>query len=292
MNPQAFADPRRTSPAKLVNLARGQWHIIHPALGIGAEYLTGRHTPCPGCGGVDRFRGDDRYGRGTFYCGGGGEPVSGDGFDLLAHVFGWSKAEAFRAVAEVLGVAGDEQPPARNKPAFIPSPPPAPATQRDTGAYARALWGRVNRDDAVVASHPYAIAKRLHGAFGAGRTRASGKLIGNDADCLIVPVRNPDGVLVAVEALSEHRDPAGKFLRQSFGPKSQGWLVLGDDRDPHLPRYVVEGWATGAKLLEHLKGQVTIYIAFGAGRLRAVAEEVEHRWPGSEVVICQEAAHA
>ncbi|MBK8639828.1 MAG: P4 alpha zinc-binding domain protein [Chromatiaceae bacterium] len=276
---------------ELPYLARDKWRVILPALGIASEFLKNRHGPCPGCGGRDRYRWDDKAGRGTFVCGGGGDTLTGDGFDLLAHVFGWSKPETFRAVAEILGVAGDAQPPAR-KPLASHRPPPAPAPQRDTGAYARALWGRVNREGAIVAAHPYAIAKRLGGAFGAGRTRASGRLIGQGADCIIVPVRNPDGVLVAVECLSENRDANGKFLRQSFGPKSGGWLVLGNDLDPNLPRYVVEGWATGAKMLEHMGGNCAVYVAFGAGRLRAVAEEVEHRWPGSEVIVCREAAHA
>ena len=89
-----------------------------------------------------------------------------------------------------------------------------------------------------------------------------------------------------------HQDPAGKFLRQSFGPKSQGWLTLGNDLDPDLPRYVVEGWATGAKMLEHLGGHCAVYVAFGAARLRAVAEAIEGRSPGRAVIICQEAPHA
>jgi putative DNA primase/helicase len=161
-----------------------------------------------------------------------------------------------------------------------------------TGDYARQLWRKVNREDGVVAGHPYAMAKGIWWAAGAGRGRASGRLIGRDADCIVVPVRNADGAIVAVECLSEHRDDGGKFFRQSFGPKSEGWLVLGNDLHPHLPRFVVEGWATGAKMLEHMGGNCAVYVAFGAARLRAVAEDVERRWPGSEVVICQEAAHA
>ncbi len=141
-----------------------------------------------------------------------------------------------------------------------------------------------------MAGHPYCQTKLLWWAAGAGRGRATGRLIGHDADCIVVPVRSPDGALVAVECLSENRDAKGKYLRQSFGPKSAGWLTLGNDLDPNLPRYVVEGWATGAKMLEHMGGNCAVYVAFGAGRLRAVAEEIERRWPGSEVVICTEAA--
>ncbi len=52
-------------------LARGRWAEILPALGIGAEFLSDKHGPCSGCGGKDRFRFDDKGGRGTFICGGG-----------------------------------------------------------------------------------------------------------------------------------------------------------------------------------------------------------------------------
>lgn len=274
---------------EIISLTRGKWHSTLPALGIPAEYLTNKHGPCPGCGGKDRFRFDDREGRGGFVCGGGGDTLTGDGFDLLQHVHGWSRQEAFRAVSEYLGMQSSLPP---RKAAQKPVEPARTASsQASTADYARQIWESVNRDDSIVAGHPYCQAKRITWAAGAGRGRATGRLIGHDADCIVVPVRSPDGALVAVECLSEHRDPAGKFLRQSFGPKSQGWLTLGNDLDPNLARYVVEGWATGAKMLEHLGGHCAVYVAFGAGRLRAVAEEIERRYPGSEVIICTEAAH-
>ena len=47
----------------------GQWNYILPALGVSAEALTNKHKPCPACGGKDRFRYDDKQGRGTFVCG-------------------------------------------------------------------------------------------------------------------------------------------------------------------------------------------------------------------------------
>ena len=279
-----------TNKADPIRAAAGLWGAILPALGVPAEYLTNRHKDCPGCGGRDRFRFDDRDGRGTFVCGGGGDTLTGDGFDLLRHVHGWGQAEAFRAVSEYLGVVASLPP--RQKPQRLVEAARTVSLHHSTGDYARELWARVNREDAVVAGHPYCQAKRIGWAAGAGRGRASGRLIGKDADCIIVPVSSPDGVLVAVEALSENRDANGKFLRQSFGQKSAGWLVLGNDLDPNLPRYVVEGWATGAKMLEHLGGHCAVYVAFGAARLRAVAEAIEGRSPGRAVIICQEAPHA
>jgi putative DNA primase/helicase len=87
------------------NAAQGQWRGILAALGIEVPGSTHKHGPCPGCGGRDRFRFDDKQGRGTFICSaGGGEPIAGDGFLLLQHVRGWRFIDAARAVAGVLGI--------------------------------------------------------------------------------------------------------------------------------------------------------------------------------------------
>lgn len=83
----------------------GRWPDVLVALDVPREALRNRHGPCPGCGGTDRFRFDDK-GRGRWICSaGGGTPVAGDGFALLMHVHGWSFAEALRAVADLVGVA-------------------------------------------------------------------------------------------------------------------------------------------------------------------------------------------
>jgi putative DNA primase/helicase len=87
--------------------ACGRWASILPHVGVPADALTGKHGPCPGCGGRDRFRFDDKDGRGTFICGGGGNVIAGDGFTLLAHVCGFTDLDALRAVADHLGLKGD-----------------------------------------------------------------------------------------------------------------------------------------------------------------------------------------
>ncbi|HRY14342.1 MAG TPA: toprim domain-containing protein [Candidatus Competibacteraceae bacterium] len=106
------------------SVARGHWPALLTQLGISAETLRNHHGPCPGCGGVDRFRFDDRDGEGTFCCSGGGNDLlAGDGFKLLTHVHGWRPIEALRAVAEVLGLISDH-----SGSAVIPTRPVATAT--------------------------------------------------------------------------------------------------------------------------------------------------------------------
>jgi hypothetical protein len=52
--------------------AQHRWLDILTALGVPAKFLRNWHGPCPMCGGKDRFRFDDKDGKGTFFCNGCG----------------------------------------------------------------------------------------------------------------------------------------------------------------------------------------------------------------------------
>ena len=71
----------------LADLARNKWASLLPALGIDARFLDGKKHPCPVCGGTDRFRFDDKEGRGTFFC---NHCRAGDGIALVMAKNGWS----------------------------------------------------------------------------------------------------------------------------------------------------------------------------------------------------------
>lgn len=77
--------------------ARDRWLFILASLGI--EVTPKRHTPCPACGGRDRFRFDDLDGRGTFYC---NQCCAGDGFALVMKMRGGDFPEALQIVAGIL----------------------------------------------------------------------------------------------------------------------------------------------------------------------------------------------
>lgn len=90
---------------RILAAARGAWPSVLGRLGVRVELLTPRHGPCPGCGGRDRFRFDDKDGDGTFICGGGGgNMVAGNGIDLAAHALGIPWKEALKRLAVELGL--------------------------------------------------------------------------------------------------------------------------------------------------------------------------------------------
>jgi len=76
----------------------GKWPSIYHHFGV--DVGTGRHKPCPVCGGKDRFRFDDKRGFGEYFCGGCG---AGDGFGLLTKVMGIEYKEVMSEVSRVIG---------------------------------------------------------------------------------------------------------------------------------------------------------------------------------------------
>ncbi len=83
--------------------AQGRWPGILQALGIDRQYLTGKHTGCPICrDGRDRFRFDNKEGRGSFFCSVCG---AGDGVKLVMLTKGLDFKTAAKEIEAVLGTA-------------------------------------------------------------------------------------------------------------------------------------------------------------------------------------------
>lgn len=72
-----------TNPALLS--ATGHWPAILHAAGVPDRFLTGKHGPCPFCGGKDRFRFTDYQQRGGFIC----SQCNADGCDGLSFLMQW-----------------------------------------------------------------------------------------------------------------------------------------------------------------------------------------------------------
>jgi putative DNA primase/helicase len=87
---------------QLSERALGRWRGILPALGIDPRHLTGKHGPCPKCGGKDRFRFDNKDGSGSWICTHCG---AGYGANLVMLVHGLDFREAARKIEGVIGSA-------------------------------------------------------------------------------------------------------------------------------------------------------------------------------------------
>lgn len=82
-------------------VAAGRWPGILKALGMNDLALSGKHGPCPLCGGSDRFRFDDKAGRGTYFCSGCG---AGDGVNLAMKFTDQSFKEVAQRIEQIAGV--------------------------------------------------------------------------------------------------------------------------------------------------------------------------------------------
>lgn len=288
--PGKYTSEASSSPTfeRVREAARGRWDVILPALGIDAAFLRNRHGPCPGCGGTDRFRYDDKDGTGSFICGGGGDPTAGDGFALLQHVHGWTPSEALKQAAAIVGIERGKVAPTR--------PTPRPASKQDVGKrdYGRTLWAmaqdqaepwaNVTRLDTTVAAHSYCRRKSINRAFGAARLNERGR------DLLVVPIKtHGTGELLAVQTI----DPDGGKLtygRMDDAGGTPGYLLLGDERDTHHTWVVVEGWATAwavAGSLHRLRRPAPVLVAFGSSRMEKVAEGARTHY-GARVKVLPE----
>ncbi len=78
----------------------GRWHQVIPFFGIDSKYLTGKHVPCPMCGGKDRYRFDNMGGRGTYFCSGCG---SGDAMQLLTKFTGRTFKDIANEIRPMIG---------------------------------------------------------------------------------------------------------------------------------------------------------------------------------------------
>lgn len=167
------------------------------------------------------------------------------------------------------------------KPVRIPKKRP-PAPQKSTRAYATRLW--LASDWSTIHNHPYAIAKGIDWHAGAGRGMASGKVIGKDADCIIVPVKDMSGELTAVQCIN------ADGAKQTFGTLSGSGFVTGNTLGKTIRWFVVEGWADAVSLVfHHYKGNACAFAACGKSSMDGLAEVIAEAYAPDRIIILEDA---
>lgn len=102
--------------------AGGRWPDVLSLLGIDVPRHPTTLTPCPACGGTDRFQFDNLKGRGTWHCR-HCEPEAGDGLALVMNVRHCAAMDAAQMVADVLGIDARtlEQTASQSEPRQLPT---------------------------------------------------------------------------------------------------------------------------------------------------------------------------
>lgn len=85
-----------------IRLGANGWRKVLLSLGVKESQLRNKHGPCPICGGHDRYRFDNKNGRGDWIC---NQCGAGDGFKLVMGVLGVRFGEARRRVMEAAGIS-------------------------------------------------------------------------------------------------------------------------------------------------------------------------------------------
>lgn len=85
--------------ADIIDKTCGHWPRILKHIGVPEAALQNKHGPCPICGGKDRFRFDDREGRGTYFC---NQCGPGDGMTLAMKFTNKRFAEVAKIIDGIL----------------------------------------------------------------------------------------------------------------------------------------------------------------------------------------------
>ncbi|MDU7134339.1 MAG: primase-like DNA-binding domain-containing protein [Enterobacteriaceae bacterium] len=249
-----------------VNQACGHWPRILPALGV--KVMKNRHQACPVCGGSDRFRFDDKEGRGTWFC---NQCGAGDGLKLVEKVFGVKPAEAARRVNAVTG-------------SLLPvSPAVIAAAEDETGAdrkAAAALAVRLMEKTRTATGNAYLTCKGFpaHECLTLTATHKTGGVTFSAGD-VVVPLHDGTGALVNLQLIN-----ADGLKRTLKGGAVKGCShTLEGKKQAGKRLWIAEGYAT-ALTVHHLTGE-TVMVALSSVNLLSLASLARQKHPACQIVL-------
>ncbi len=261
----------------VVTAACGHWPDLLAAVGIETP-PRGKHGPCPVCGGKDRFRMDNKAGRGTWICS-HCDPQAGDGLDLVCRVTNKSAKEAAELIAPLVGLSAGSLDPAERERIYQQQQAKAGAERKRAEQQRQKA---ILRAGAIMAdcdqgNASYLASKGLGALLGAvNRTLISEGGESFPPASLVVPLFNEMGELMNVQLIRDDgtkRYLAGGQKAAAFHRIEGGELVA-----------VVEGYATGLSV--HLASGATVYCAMDCGNLQAVAAIVRRHHPDAQILLC------
>lgn len=126
---------------KTATAAKGKWRGILLTLGLPDDALKDRHGPCPMCGGINRFRWDNKDGNGTYLC---NQCGAGDGMKLAVQFLGKPFSDV---AAQIDGIIGNLTPDTAR--------PKAGVTEADRLQILRKAWAETKPLEPADLGHKY-----------------------------------------------------------------------------------------------------------------------------------------
>lgn len=255
--------------------ATGHWPDLLTAVGIDIP-RDGKHGPCPTCGGKDRFRLDDKGGRGTWIC---NQCGAGDGLTLVGLVTGKPIKEAAELIAPLVGLSAGGLDTAERERIHQQQQTRAGQVRQqvELRRHKAARRAAAIMQDSEQAHAPY-LARKSLGVCLCAVNRILIREVGENFPpaSLIVPLYNEAAELVNVQLIRDDgtkRYLAGGQKAEAYHRIDGGELVA-----------VTEGYATGLSV--NLATGATVYCAMDSGNLLNVAEITRRQHPTAEIIIC------
>ncbi|MCT8232936.1 DUF927 domain-containing protein [Proteus terrae] len=251
------------SVSDIVKASQGRWLYILANLGITVPD-NHKHGACPKCGGKDRFRFDDKNGKGTWFCNQCGH---GDGLDLVKLVTGKETKTACQEVNKIILLPAFKE--------IAPTPIKKVSAKKGIEHYEKI------KAFCSLGESQYLINKGLanHQCLITRQQYTQGEF-SFPVGSLLLPLVDTDSVIKGGQLISLNGEKSllsGSTLSGSF------IIVRQPEKKPLEQIVITEGFATGLSLSKCLDALIVASVS--ATNLVKVAQQLRAQYPDAKIII-------
>ncbi|WP_180110536.1 primase-helicase zinc-binding domain-containing protein [Acinetobacter sp. YH12098] len=256
--------------------AEGKWmDLIFPRFGIDVQWK--KKTPCPACGGRDRFRFDDKNGNGDYFC---QHCQGGDGLDLIGKCTHLSFPEVVKEVGAILGLDDSSK-----------------ITDADREKWRKEREYRAKEQRELEQKMRENIARKAESTFrnayqGEFSLYLKNKQVDKDPKIkithdgnLLIPAYDEHGKMWNLQTITP--DGQKLFIQESGGRTGGCFFVIGEVQPDLYDAHIIciaEGYATGMSI--HMATGHPVALSFVANNLPKVGAVLRQKYPNAVFVYC------
>lgn len=256
--------------------AQGLWaDTIFPRFNIDVRFK--KKTPCPACGGRDRFRYDDKNGNGDYICQHCG---AGDGFSLIQKCTHLSFPDTIAEVAAIVGLDATSN-----------------ITDADREKWRKEKELRDKEQRELERKLQENIARKAESTFrnayqGEFSLYLKNKQVDKDPKIkithdgnLLIPAYDEHGKMWNVQTITP--DGQKLFIQESGGRTGGCFFMIGEVQPDLYDAHIIciaEGYATGMSI--HMATGHPVALSFVANNLPKVGAVLRQKYPNAVFVYC------